>query len=163
VTAGKGEDPGEVTIERRRRPCYQQSVRSLALIPVILLGACPQPGGDDAPSDECHGACRAGEVCARDGECWPESEVRAVRTTWTMRGQPANETTCAQTPELYIEYDGASVSDDLAFSPVPCKLGLFNIDRLPRPFTRVELGVKRGPWARTTIPASNVVAFDLMF
>jgi hypothetical protein len=140
-------------------------VRALALMPLVLLGACVPPGGDDAPTGgECFvdQECVAGEVCARDGLCWAESEVRSVRTTWTMRGLPADATTCSRSPNLYIEYDG-NVSDDLGFSPVPCELGLFNIDRLPRPFTRVEVGVKNGPWARTTIDVSNEVAFDLMF
>ncbi len=162
----QSEDPGEVTIERFRGPCYQQSVRLAAAVSLVLLGACPRPYEDDAPigGGECFvdQECITGEICARDDQCWPESEVRSVKTTWTLRGQDANPLTCAQTPDLHIIFDG-NVRDDLGFSPVPCSIGQFVVDRLPRPFTRVELGVDNGPWRTATIGVSGTAAIDLPF
>lgn len=158
-------DPRAVTIERFRGPCYQQSVRLAAAASLVLLGACLPPGGG-GPSGG--GACFVdqecitGEICARDDQCWPASEVREVRTTWTLRGQPANATTCARSPDLHIIFDG-NVRDDLGFSPVPCEIGQFVVDKLPRPFTRVELGVDDGAWRVATIGASGTVAIDLPF
>jgi hypothetical protein len=130
---------------------------------LALLGACPRPGGDDVSGGgECFvdQECVTGEVCGRDDVCWPASEVRLVRTTWTLRGQPANDTTCAGFPDLHIVFDG-NVSDDLGFSPVPCETGQFVVDKLPRPFTRVELGVDGGPWRVTTISSSGTATLDL--
>jgi hypothetical protein len=141
-------------------------VRLAAVVSLVLLGACPRPGGDDGPSGggECFvdQECITGEVCARDDVCWPESEVRSVRTTWTLRGQPASTTTCARTPDLHFIFDG-NVSDDLGFAPVPCETGQFFIDKLPRPFTRVELGVDDGAWRVATIDGSGEAVIDLPF
>jgi hypothetical protein len=151
-------------IERPGRPCYQESVRLAAALSIVLLGACPRPGGDDGPGGggECFvdAECITGEVCARDDVCYPASEVRAVRTTWTLRGQPASATTCAQAPDLHIIYDG-NVADDLGFSPVPCETGSFFIDKLPRPFTRVELGVDGGAWRAASIGPDGTATLDL--
>jgi len=140
-------------------------MRLAVAISLVLLGGCPQPGGDDGTVglscfvDE---ECSAGEVCARDSQCWLASDVRPVRATWTLNGQPADETTCARFPELYIEFHGSSV-DDLGFSPVPCANGLFTVDKLPRGFTRVEVGVDRGPWDSASFNSAGQAALDLLF
>lgn len=161
---GKVADGREVVIERPPRPCYQQSVRALAVVSLILPGACLSPGGPPGGGGECFvdQECLTGEVCARDGLCWPQDEVRLVKTTWTLRGLPADETTCARNPDLYIEFDG-DVRDELGFSPVPCEAGQFTVDKLPHPFTRVEVGVKNGPWSASTIRSSGMVQLDLTF
>jgi hypothetical protein len=140
-------------------------VRRFAAVSLVLLGACRLPGEADGGL---HGGacfvdeeCRSGEVCARDEQCWPASEVRRVMATWTVRGQPASEATCARAPDLHIIFDG-NVPDDLGFSPVPCVIGQFVVDKLPRPFTRVELGVDDvGPWRTTTITSAGAATFDL--
>ena len=139
-------------------------MRSIAALSLILLGGCPPPGvetgGGECFVDE---ECVSGEVCARDDHCWPEAEVRRVETTWTLRGQPANATTCASAPNLHIVFDG-NVSDDLGFAPVPCALGAFNIDKLPRAYTRIELGVDDTRlWTTTSIGSTGQVALDLRF
>jgi hypothetical protein len=141
-------------------------VKLVAAMSLVLLGACPAPGGGGPVSGaECFvdEECITGEVCARDDVCWPAADVRPVRTTWTVRGQPASETTCAGFPDLHIVFDG-SVRDTLGFSPVPCAIGQFFIDKLPRPFTRVELGVDdTRMWATTTIGPTGMAALDLTF
>ncbi len=135
-------------------------------VSLVLLGACRLPEADDGPgprNGECFvdEECFTGEVCARDEQCWPASEVRHVKATWTVRGQPATETTCARARDLHIIFDG-DVRDHLGFSPVPCAIGQFVVDKLPRAFTRVELGVDDvGPWRTTTISSSGTATFDL--
>jgi len=140
-------------------------VKATAVVSLALLGACfPSGDGDDTSSGECFvdEECSSGSVCARDDQCWPAAEVRSVRTTWTVRGQPATEATCSRFPDLHIIYE--SRDDDLGFSPVPCAQGLFNIDKLPVPFTRVELGVDdTSSWTTTTIGSSGQVVIDLRF
>jgi hypothetical protein len=139
-------------------------VRSLALLSLVLLGACPAPGGP-ASTNECFvdEECDTGELCARDSQCWPAADVHEVKTTWTLRGQPANDTTCARYPDLYIQFQGRSV-ESLGFSPVPCANGQFTVDKLPREFTRVELGVDNGgPWTAGSIGSTGQAALDLTF
>jgi hypothetical protein len=137
---------------------------ALGVLMIALLGGCPPAGG--APStDECleDNECGSGEVCARDNLCYRAAEVRFVKTTWTLRGQPASATTCGRYPDLYIEFRGSSV-ESLGFSPVPCANGQFSVDKLPRGFTRVELGVDNGgPWSTASIGSTDTAAIDLAF
>jgi hypothetical protein len=155
-----------VAIERAERPCYQQSVRLLAALSLVLLGACPRPDdGGGTVGSECFvdQECSTGEVCARDGLCWLAADVRAVKTTWTINSQPANATACGRYSELYIQYQGRTI-DNLGFSPVPCANGEFNIDKLPRDYTRVEVGVDNGgPWNATSIGSTGQAQLDLRF
>jgi hypothetical protein len=152
-------------LNRPGDPATKGSVRRFAAVSLVLLGACRLPGEADGGL---HGGacfvdeeCRSGVVCARDEQCWPASEVRRVMATWTVRGQPASEATCARAPDLHIIFDG-NVPDDLGFSPVPCVIGQFVVDKLPRPFTRVELGVDDvGPWRTTTITSAGAATVDL--
>lgn len=137
------------------------------MVSLVLLGACPPPsgGGDGGGDDfECFvdEECASGEVCARDDECWRAEDVRAVKTTWTIRGMPADETTCARFPDLHIIFETSN--DDLGFSPVPCAQGEFNIDKLPRAYTRLEIGVDNTRmWTTVTIGSTGQVALDLSF
>jgi len=118
-----------------------------------------QSGGECFVDQE----CISGEVCARDELCWPASEVHLVKATWTIRGQPASEASCAAHPDLHIRFNG-NLSDDLGFAPVPCATGQFVVDRLPRPFTRVELGVDRGgPGSSAPIDPAGMAVLDLPF
>ena len=141
---------------------------SLVLAPILALGlgGCPPPGGGGPTDGEClvDEECGGGDVCARDNLCWSASEVRFVKATWTLRGQAPDATTCAKYPDLYIEFRGPGV-ENLAFSPVPCANGQFVVDKLPREFTRVELGVaaSSGPWMVTSIGSTGTAALDLAF
>lgn len=146
-----------------REPATKVGVRRIAALSLVLLGACPsQSDGTVGFSCFVDAECSSGEVCARDGLCWQAEDVRAVKTGWTIGTQPASATTCARYPDLYIQYQGRAI-DNLGFSPVPCAEGEFNIDKLPRDYTRVEVGVDHGPWNATSIGASDTVTLDLRF
>jgi hypothetical protein len=137
-------------------------VRLFAVMSLVALGACPR--SDDTLGDQClvDKECSAGEVCARDNLCWRGSDVRFVKATWTVDGKPPSDVSCARHPELYIQFQG-SVIENLGFSPVPCVNGQFIVDKLPHDYTRVELGVDRGPWDTTPITPAGVAALDLTF
>jgi len=174
VPPRRPEVPG-VAVEPAARPCYLEIVRrptrslpgsavAAVTLAALALGGCPRPGGPGG-GGECFvdEECAAGEVCARDELCWPEDQVRRVETRWTVRGMPASATTCAGHPDLHIRFDG-NVADDLGFAPVPCEVGQFTVDRLPRPFTLVELSVDNGgPGRTTTIDALGMAVLDLPF
>lgn len=158
-------------IERALRPCYQQSVRWLAqrvrwlaVTSLVLLGGCPQPGGGSTLGTECFvdDECDAGQLCARDGLCWLAEDVHPARATWTVNGERASTTACALHPELYIEFRGPTV-ENLGFSPVTCATWLFPVDKLPRGYTRVELGVDRGPWVTGVLSETGLATLDLTF
>lgn len=155
-------------IEPAARPCYQHLVRLSPLgwaSSLLVLGACP--GGGPSGGGKCFvdQECISGEVCARDELCWPEGEVRFVKTTWTVRGQTASAANCTTFPDLHIRFDGGSVPDDLGFAPVPCETGMFVVDKLPRAFTTVELRADRrgAPTTFATIDAAGMAVFDLRF
>jgi hypothetical protein len=151
-------------LNRPAGPATKESVRPLAAIALVLLAGCPPPGDGSTLGDACFvdQECSSGELCGRDGLCWRETDIRELKTSWTINGQPATTTTCARHPDLYIEYRGSTI-EDLGFSPVPCEAGQFNVDKLPRDYTRVEVGVDRGPWSATTIGANGTITLDLRF
>lgn len=133
-------------------------MRALPAVVAIALAAC-------GPGDECRdngeGACGGDLVCARNAECLPTDEVRVVRVTWTIRGQPASEATCAASPTFYLLFYGADPGDTFGFSPVPCELGLFTIDRMPLRFVGAEIGEDNGFSMSRSFDAQGRVAFDL--
>lgn len=114
----------------------------------LLLVSCGTPSGGACFDDN---DCGGGEVCARNGEC--TSNARSVRVTWTVRDMPASASTCAQTPNLFIVFSGPTPGDQFGYEPVPCAAGVFTVDKLPRRFNAVELGVASTGY-------SEVAAFD---
>jgi len=139
-------------------------VRAIAAISLVLLGGCPQPGDGSTIGQTCFvdEECSSREACARDGLCWLAVDVRPVKTFWTVNGQAATQAACSRYPNLYVQYQGRTV-ENLGFSPVPCDIGEFNVDKLPRDYTRVEVGVDGGPWNATSIGSSGQVTVDLRF
>jgi hypothetical protein len=143
-----------------------------AVLAVLLVGCIQRqypPTGDDTwdppppppPNDPCFGACLTTEVCARDGECLPPSEVRQVHLEWTVQGAPADATTCASHPDLFVDFID-DFQDRFGFAPVPCIEGRFNVDKLPTRFTMTELGVEFSHMG-TTLPFDDTgkAVFDL--
>jgi hypothetical protein len=133
---------------------------ALAALAACLAG-CPMtttgPGGGDCTTDSQCG----GEVCARSGECLARSEVRSVTVKWTVKGEAANATTCTH-PDLYLQFDGADYGDTLGFAPVPCKQGQFFVDKLPKRYLQVELGVEGRATDISSIDATSAAAqFDI--
>lgn len=142
--------------------CYTMGMR-LALVPVLAcLAGCPLAGN----TSECQfdTDCGGDKVCGRDSQCHLSSEVRAVRAVWTLSGQKADATTCAATPDLYIQFQSAQDGDTLGYAPVPCYAGQFSMDKLPNRFTRVELGIDNGDGRQfADIDSDGIAAFDLVF
>jgi hypothetical protein len=112
---------------------------------------------------ECQNDPQCGEdVCARSGECLARSNIREVTIKWTVSGVAASATSCATHPDLYLQFDGADYGDTLRFAPVPCRLGLFTIDKLPKRYVQVELGSEGGVGDVSSIDAVTAQAqFDL--
>jgi hypothetical protein len=133
-------------------------MRALLLLMALLLAGCP-PVGECQVDDDCSGS----QLCARNSECLPSSEVRATRTVWTIRGQTANATTCASTPDLYIVFGSFDPNDTYGYEPVPCAAGVFSVDKLPKRFTSVELGVvSRSTSEMAVFDSQGHAAVDLM-
>lgn len=130
----------------------------VALALMTALAGCPTSSGGECNSDP---DCGGGDVCARDKMCAPASSVRPVTLTWTIGGAAANATTCATKPDLFITFIGRDASDTIGFTPVPCKIGQFLVDKLPDRFREVELGVEGGASQVRAIGSSNAVAIDL--
>ncbi|MBA3503557.1 MAG: hypothetical protein M4D80_39005 [Myxococcota bacterium] len=128
---------------------------------VLLLAGCPLSAGPNTGECEGDSDC-GGNVCARDGFCYPKETVRGVKTTWTIKGQTASPTTCGPVTSLMIAFTGDNPGDaPLMYAPVPCEIGQWVMDKLPDSYTLVELGKENGFAQTKTIGAANTVAFDL--
>jgi hypothetical protein len=130
---------------------------SSALVAGLILACsgCPRSGQGDCNDNA---ECASDEVCGRDHACTDPSNVREVTVTWTVNGGDANAQTCASQPEFTLSFFGSDFGDEVAFTPVPCSIGQFFVDRLPKRFTTVELGIG-GP--RISISASGTAMGDL--
>ena len=124
---------------------------------VLACAGCPRGGS----GDECvvNSECAADEVCGRDKSCTDPSNVREVTVTWTVNGSPANTQSC-ESRDFSLTFYGDDFGDELGFTPVPCVTGQFFIDRLPRRFHTVELGVGG---SRVPISSSGTAMGDLRF
>ncbi|MBA3465708.1 MAG: hypothetical protein H0T46_37595 [Deltaproteobacteria bacterium] len=136
------------------------SDKLIAVCALVLLAGCPLSNGtgSDCKND---GECSGGDVCARDGVCTESSQVRQVTATWTIRGAAANVMTCGTNEDLYLSFIGNDSGDTLGFSPVPCRIGQFLVDKLPTRFRQVELGVEGGTRDVKPIDGGGTAALDL--
>jgi hypothetical protein len=136
------------------------SDKLLALCALVLLAGCPLSNGtgSDCKND---GECSGGDVCARDGVCTVSSQVREATAMWTINGAPASVMSCGSHPDLYLSFIGDDSSDTLGFSPVPCRIGQFLVDKLPTRFRQVELGVEGGSRDIKPINGSGIATLDL--
>ena len=129
----------------------------------IALAGCPGPQhyGDCESDSECDG-----DVCARDGACYPASDVYPVRVSWTIHGMPASATTCAPAPNFEINFRGFTVNE-FGFAPVPCDQGQFFIDKMPKGYNAVELSASGHFDQNASIivgtGATGTAVFDLAF
>ena len=140
--------------------CHTSPVRAVLFF-IPLLAACP---ADTTPrySNCATDADCGGDVCARDGECVAANDIRGVKVTWTLNGQMANATTCASSPDFFLEFYNSTNDYDFGYEPVPCMQGQFFIDKIPREYTEVGLSPIAGQFTQTElIDASNTAAFDL--
>jgi hypothetical protein len=129
-----------------------------AAVLLLLLAGCPNPTGSDCQIDD---DCGGNDVCARNSECVAPSDVRAVRVTWTIRGMPASAATCAATPSFYVMFSSPQRSDTYGYEPVPCAAGLFTVDKLPKRFNAVEIGIDHGYSEAAAFDSQGNASFDL--
>jgi hypothetical protein len=130
-----------------------------SLILACLLAAC---GGSSTGSSCTVDSDCSGDVCARDGQCYPSSQVRSVAITWTVSGAAPTTSSCSEFPDLTLEFDNADGVNAFEFEPVPCIEGKFTIDKLPLDYVQVDLGLADSFTAASqTIGSDNMVSFDL--
>jgi hypothetical protein len=134
-------------------------MRYLALM--ACLAACSlTPSGSECSSDS---HCGADDVCARSGECLAKTAVRAVTVKWTVDSTAADAVSCAAHPDLYLQFESADYGDTFRVAPVPCSAGSYSIDKLPRRYLQVELGVDGGTGDVSPIDLATAQAqFDLL-
>lgn len=138
-------------------------MRSALLVAAALLAGCPLTAQDPGECTE-NAECGDSQVCARDEQCYPAGDVRSVTVTWTVNGEPAAEVSCMATPRLYLQFVRSTDDGQLDFTPVPCELGRFFVDKLPFTFGEVVLGVQGGTRSVSArIGASGTAALDLRF
>jgi len=125
---------------------------------LILLASCS--GTSSVTNCKADSDC-GGEICARDGECLPSSEIRSVKVTWTIRGVTADASSCASTPDFYIDFYGSYAAYSVGYEPVPCMQSQFFIDKLPTAFDQVELGATGVFDQVKRIESTKSAAFDL--
>jgi hypothetical protein len=135
-------------------------MRSVTLLLVVLAAGCPKDTTPPSGMCESDSQC-GGDVCARDGECLPANMVGSATISWTIRGMAASPTTCANSPEFYLNFDSSSTGEAFGFAPVPCQEGNFHIDKLPIRFDEVEIGINNQPLSIKPIRADGTVSFDL--
>ncbi|HEX8111839.1 MAG TPA: hypothetical protein VF516_29105 [Kofleriaceae bacterium] len=135
-------------------------MRFAGLALMACLAGCsltPGTGGECVNDSQC-----GDDVCTRGGECVARANVRAVMVKWTVEGAAASATTCGAHPDLYLQFNGADYGDTLRFEPVACRQGSYLIDKLPKRYQQVELGIQGGTGTALTIdPASAQAMFDL--
>jgi hypothetical protein len=107
-------------------------MRRIALL--VALAGCPHDGGPCQTDHDCNGL-----VCTRDFECLPSSQVRSVKVTWTIHGQPADATSCAPTPGFTLRFIDSYTNTAFGYEPVPCMEGQFTIDKIPTAYDYVEI------------------------
>ncbi|HEU4734551.1 MAG TPA: hypothetical protein VFT22_41960 [Kofleriaceae bacterium] len=130
----------------------------LRLAFMVSLAGCL--GRLDNTGAECRadGDCVDGDLCTRNNVCVEASRVRAVQVNWTVNGQPASRTACAASADLenlQVDLDApdTEINPHLAFSPVPCEEGRFNVDKLPTSFDRVRVGNRPLGWQSARLDA----------
>ena len=142
-------------------------VRSSGL---LALAGCPAsssgddtylpPGGFPESGGQKDSDC-APDVCARDGECLPSSDVRSIRVNWTINGGPASAAACMTAPDFYLQFDG-QFNDGVGFAPVPCQAGVFSVDKMPSRFQAVEVGIDNGgSLGDSVFDQTGQVSFDV--
>jgi hypothetical protein len=136
-------------------------MRFAAFALIACLAGCSLTSGSGG---ECVSDSQCGDdVCARGGECTARSNVRGILVKWTVGGAAADAVSCSAHPDLFLQFDGDDYGDTLRFSPVTCVSGVFNIDKLPKRFRQVELGVEGAAGVVVPIDGRTAQAqFDLL-
>lgn len=133
---------------------------SSALVGLLMVLACAGcPMGGQGGDCETNAECASSEVCARDHACVAPSTVREVTVTWTVNGSDASSVSCGAQDSFTLTFFADDIGDELGFTPVPCAAGQFFVDRLPRRFHSVEIGIGG---RRVPIDANGTATGDLV-
>ena len=130
---------------------------------LTLLAGCP-PVASGGLGDACQTDADCNElVCANTHECLTPDQVHAVRFLWTVRGAPADSTSCAGFPTLDLTIEDVATAEEATYSPVDCTTGSFAFPKLPTRYGYVYLVEdSTGAEAEAAIPsAGGDVALDL--
>lgn len=135
-------------------------MRYVGLALMACLAGCSLTSGTGG---ECISDSQCGDdVCTRGGECAARTNVRSVMVKWTVDGTAASVTTCDPHRDLYLQFNGTDYGDTLRFEPVVCSQGSFFVDKLPKRYQQVELGVQGGTGTLGMIDQTSAQAvFDL--
>lgn len=135
-------------------------MRFAGLALMACLAGCSLTSGTGG---ECVNDSQCGDdVCTRGGECLARASVRSVRVEWKVDGASASVTTCDAHRDLYLQFNGTDYGDTLRFEPVACSQGVFSVDKLPKRYQVVELGIQGGTGTVLAIdPVSAQARFDL--
>jgi hypothetical protein len=151
---------GAIRVQETFGFATNQAMRFAGLALMACLAGCSLTSGTGG---ECVNDSQCGDdVCTRGGECDARANVRAVMVKWTVDGVAASGTTCTAHPDLYLQFNGTDYGDTLRFEPVVCSQGSFFVDKLPKRYQQVELGIQGGTGTVLGIdPASAQARFDL--
>jgi hypothetical protein len=151
---------GAICVQETFGFATQEVMRYAGLALMACLAGCSLTSGTGG---ECVSDSQCGDdVCTRGGECAARTNVRSVMVKWTVEGAAASVTSCGAHPDLYLQLHGADYGDTLRFEPVVCSQGSFFIDKLPKRYQQVELGVQGGTGTLLTIDAASAqTTFDL--
>jgi len=135
-------------------------MRYAAIALMACLAGCSLTSGNGG---ECVNDSQCGDdVCARGGECMARTNVRSILVKWTVDGTSADATSCTSHPDLFLQFNGTDYGDTLRFAPVTCRQGSFFVDKLPRRYQQVELGVDGSAASVVSIATSAQADFDLV-
>jgi hypothetical protein len=151
---------GAICVQETFGFAKKDSMRCAGLALMACLAGCSLTSGSGG---ECVNDSQCGDdVCTRGGECVARANVRTVMVKWTIDGAAASATTCDAHPDLYLQFNGTDYGDTLRFEPVACSQGSFFVDKLPKRYQQVELGLQGGTGHVLAIdPATAQAMFDL--
>jgi hypothetical protein len=131
-------------------------MRFAALALMAGLSACSlTPNGRECYSDSQCGGGDGDDSCARSGECIARSGIQDVTVKWTVSGAPATASACVAHPQLFLQFHGADYGDTLRIAPVSCRDGSYVVDKLPKRYVQVELGVDGSTGELSTIDVAT--------
>ena len=135
-------------------------MRFAGLALMACLAGCSLASGTGG---ECVNDSQCGdEVCTSGGECLARTSVRSFTVKWTIDGAPASVATCDAHRDLYLQFKGTDYGDTLRVEPVACSQGSYPVDKLPKRYQQVELGIQGGTGTVLAIdPVTAQAQFDL--
>jgi hypothetical protein len=140
-------------------PRFATAAATVTLVALVGAAGCFTSGNQCQQDYDCGG----GDVCANTHECVGAGDVHRIAVRWTVRGNPASETTCAGIASLEITIVDDVSSATTGYAPVPCPTGIFTFDKLPVGFNRLTLNVNGTDGATESFNANIADGTDILF